>query len=47
MFSQILNKAFENLSKDVDLIIHSDQSWHHQHLTYQNMLKEKSIIQNM
>jgi transposase InsO family protein len=47
MVTQMLNKAFENFPKHVDLIIHSDQGWHYQHLTYQKMLKEKGIIQSM
>lgn len=47
MVTQMLNKAFENLPGNVDLLIHSDQGWHYQHLTYQNMLKEKGITQSM
>jgi transposase InsO family protein len=47
MVTQMLNEAFEILPKNVNLIVHSDQGWHYQHLTYQNMLKEKAIIQSM
>jgi transposase InsO family protein len=47
MVTQMLNKAFDNLPKNVDLIIHSGQGWHYQHLTYQKMLKEKGTIQSM
>ena len=47
MVTQMLNEAFEVLPKKVDLIVHSDQGWHYQHLTYQNMLKEKGITQSM
>lgn len=47
MVTQMLNKAFEVLPKKVELILHSDQGWHYQHLTYQNMLKEKGIKQSM
>jgi transposase InsO family protein len=38
MVTQMLNKAFENLPKNVNLIIHSGQGWHYQHLTYQKIL---------
>lgn len=47
MVTQMLDEAFEVLPKNVDLTIHSDQGWHYQHLTYQNMLKEKGITQSM
>lgn len=47
MVTQMLKEAFEVLPKNVDLIVHSDQGWHYQHLTYQNMLKEKGITQSM
>lgn len=47
MVTQMLNKAFKNLPNNVDLIIHSDQGWHYQHLTYQKTLKDKGITQSM
>lgn len=47
MVTQMLDEAFDVLPNNVDLIVHSDQGWHYQHLTYQNMLKEKGITQSM
>lgn len=41
MVTDMLKKAFTLLPDDVDLIIHSDQGWHYQHPTYQQMLRKK------
>ena len=47
MVTDMLKKAFTLLPDDVDLIIHSDQGWHYQHSTYQQMLRKKGIVQSM
>jgi len=47
MVTDMLKKAFTLLPDDVDLIIHSDQGWHYQHPTYQQMLRKKGIVQSM
>jgi transposase InsO family protein len=49
-FSQIsdmLDKAFERLPDNTNLIFHSDQGWQYQMKTYQKRLKDKGIIQSM
>jgi transposase InsO family protein len=47
MVTDMLKRAFKVLPDNVELIIHSDQGWHYQHLTYQEMLKGRGIIQSM
>lgn len=50
VFAQVedmLNKAFAKISDNTNLILHSDQGWQYQMKKYQNMLKEKGIIQSM
>ena len=47
MVTDMLKKAFTLLPDDVDLIIHSDQGWHYQHPTYQQMLRKKGIVQSL
>lgn len=50
MFSQIikmLKKAFRKIKSTKNLILHSDQGWQYQMKAYQNILKEKGIIQSM
>lgn len=50
VFAQVadmLEKAFSQLDVKTDLILHSDQGWQYQMKKYQNMLKEKGIIQSM
>jgi transposase InsO family protein len=47
MVTQMLKKAFNKVRKNSGLILHSDQGWHYQHLTYQHMLKNKGITQSM
>lgn len=43
----MLNKAFEKIPNGINLILHSDQGWQYQMKKYQNMLREKGIIQSM
>ena len=43
----MLDKAFEKLPDNTDLILHSDQGWQYQHKTYQYRLREKGIKQSM
>lgn len=45
--TDMLKKAFEKISDDTQLILHSDQGWQYQMSKYQNMLKEKGIRQSM
>jgi len=49
-FNQIvsmLNKSFEKIPGQVNLILHSDQGWQYQMKQYQYLLKEKGIKQSM
>jgi putative transposase len=43
----MLNKAFSKIKDTEGMVMHSDQGWQYQHLLYQNMLKNKGIIQSM
>lgn len=43
----MLDKAFEKIADDTNLILHSDQGWQYQMLNYQARLKEKGIMQSM
>ena len=47
MVTSMLDKAFEQIPDDTNLILHSDQGWHYQHKQYQQMLKDKGIRQSM
>ncbi len=50
VFNQVvmmLKKAFKKIPNKTDLILHSDQGWQYQMKQYQNLLKEKGIIQSM
>ena len=47
MVTAMLDKAFEKIPDDTNLILHSDQGWQYQHKQYQRMLKEKGIRQSM
>jgi putative transposase len=47
MVTSMLKKALRGIKKDFGLILHSDQGWHYQHATYQEMLKKKGVIQSM
>lgn len=43
----MLDKAFEKIPDNTDLIFHSDQGWQYQHKRYQHRLNEKGIRQSM
>ena len=47
MVTDMLDKAFEQISDNTGLILHSDQGWQYQHKQYQRMLKKKGICQSM
>ena len=47
MVTTMLNKAFEKIPDNTNLILHSDQGWQYQHKQYQRMLREKGIRQSM
>ena len=47
MVTSMLDKAFESLPDDTQLILHSDQGWQYQHKQYQRMLAKKGIQQSM
>ncbi len=47
MVTDMLKRAFEKISDDTNLILHSDQGWQYQHKHYQRMLKDKGIQQSM
>ena len=43
----MLDKAFDRIPDDTNLIFHSDQGWQYQHKMYQHRLSEKGIRQSM
>jgi putative transposase len=45
--TDMLKKAFEKIPDDTQLMLHSDQGWQYQMLSYQDMLKKKGIRQSM
>lgn len=47
MAISMLEKAFEQIEDDTNLILHSDQGWQYQHKHFQRMLKAKGIRQSM
>ena len=47
MVTSMLDKAFEKIPDNTNLILHSDQGWQYQHKQYQRMLREKGIRQSM
>ncbi len=50
VFHQVVNmlkKAFKKIPNNTNLMLHSDQGWQYQMSHYQNLLKEKGIIQSM
>ena len=50
VFNQVvmmLKKAFKKIPNKTNLMLHSDQGWQYQMKQYQNLLKEKGIIQSM
>ncbi|MDP1422026.1 IS3 family transposase [Peribacillus simplex] len=47
LISTMLDQAFERLTDDDTLLIHSDQGWHNQMKQYRNDLRERGITQSM
>ncbi len=47
MVTTMLEKAFDAIPDNTNLILHSDQGWQYQHRHYQNMLIKKGIRQSM
>lgn len=50
IFAQItdmLKKGFKRVKNTENIILHSDQGWQYQMKTYQNILKERGIVQSM
>jgi transposase InsO family protein len=50
VFNQVvmmLKKAFKKIPNNTNLLLHSDQGWQYQMSHYQNLLKEKGIVQSM
>lgn len=44
---RMLNKAFNKLPSQTDLVLHSDQGWQYQMAQYQKILEKKNIKQSM
>lgn len=47
LVSTMLDQAFERLTEEDELMIHSDQGWHYQMKQYSHALKERGITQSM
>jgi transposase InsO family protein len=47
LVSEMLEKAFERLTEEHQLLMHSDQGWHYQMKQYRHALKERGILQSM
>ncbi|MGG2201533.1 IS3 family transposase [Paenibacillus validus] len=47
LVSKMLEKAFERLSENDVLLLHSDQGWHYQMKQYRQALQEREITQSM
>jgi len=47
MVTNMLVKGIKHLKGNTDLVLHSDQGWHYQHASYQNILKDSGITQSM
>lgn len=47
LVSTMLEQAFERLTDEDTLLIHSDQGWHYQMKQYRHALKERGITQSM
>lgn len=47
LVTDMLEQAFQKIPANSNLILHSDQGWHYQMKTYQQMLKAKGIRQSM
>ena len=47
MVITMLEKAFATIPDNTNLLLHSDQGWQYQHITYRNELLQHGIIQSM
>ncbi len=47
LVSAMLEQAFERLSGDGEMLLHSDQGWHYQMKPYQHALRRLGITQSM
>ncbi|MDP5275218.1 IS3 family transposase [Chengkuizengella axinellae] len=47
LVSDMLEKAFERLPEDHQLLMHSDQGWHYQMKQYRQALESRGIVQSM
>jgi putative transposase len=47
LVSEMLEQAFERLSEEDELLLHSDQGWHYQMKPYQHALRKRRITQSM
>lgn len=47
LVSTMLDQAFDRLTEDDTLLLHSDQGWHYQMKKYQHTLKGRGITQSM
>jgi len=47
LVSEMLEKSFERLSENHELLLHSDQGWHYQMKKYRHALKARGITQSM
>lgn len=47
LVSKMLNQAFERLTGDDTLLMHSDQGWHYQMKQYHKALSERDVTQSM
>lgn len=47
LVTSMVRQAFKKIAELDNLIFHSDQGWHYQHLTYQRMLNERGVIQSI
>lgn len=47
LVSKMLEKSFQRLTKEDELLIHSDQGWHYQMKNYRHALQEHKITQSM
>lgn len=47
LVSDMLEKAFERLPENHQLLLHSDQGWHYQMKQYRHALESRGIVQSM
>lgn len=45
--TDMLEKAFAKIPDNTNLILHSDQGWQYQHVTYRNELRKHGVVQSM